>query len=244
MRNILILFIYLQFSSGISYGQKVNEVLQKMNDKFVAPKPLRFDTQYTLYKNYKTKVAQQTYTGLFVKNSENEVYIKIDNTEFLNTKKLALKINHKEKAMLITNRHEFSTGTFDVNKLLALCTISSFKDNKTHWEIILTPKELSGLTYSQIILNIGKNYLLQKQVFYYNVGFNFSKDYKKQALDYPRLEILYSGYNHKITELNKINSNVFFTIGQNNKVQVTTKFKGYEVADKRTHLKNKNKATN
>ncbi|MES2812045.1 MAG: hypothetical protein V4670_06205 [Bacteroidota bacterium] len=244
MKKTLVLFFSMQLFSTIAYGQKVNEVLQKMNERFIAPKPLRFDTKYILYKDHKTKSVQQSYTGLFVKNNQNEVYLKIDKTEFINTKKVSLKINHGEKAMLISNKVEFSTGTFDVNKLIAYCTISSFKDYKTYWEIILTPKEYSGLNYTQIVLNIGKNYLLQKQVFFYNTGFNFSKDYRKQALDYPRLEIMYSGYNKKVTELSKINTNVFFTISQTNKVQATDKYKNYEVADKRTHLKNKSKATN
>jgi hypothetical protein len=146
--------------------------------------------------------------------------------------------------MLISDKQNFSTGNFDVSKLVDFCKITSFKDYKTYWEIILTPKQFSGLNYSQIVLNISKSYLIQKQVFYYNSSVDFSKNYNKQDLDYPRLEIIYSGYTDKIVEKNKINTNGFFTISKNNKALATTKFKDYEVTDRRTNSKNKNKATN
>lgn len=240
----IITYLFIIACSTLSFGQKVNEVLQKMSEKITAPNVFCFDTKYSLYKDQKTNVAKQTYLGFFIKNQNNEIYYKIDNTEFINTKKMGLKINHKQKAMSITNSQDFSTGSFDISKLMAFCTISSFIDNKTFWEIILTPKELSGLNYSQIVLNIGTNYLLQKQVFYYNTGFNLSNDYKKQLLDYPKLEIIYSGYNNKVNEVNKINTSLYFKINQNNKIQATEKYKNYEVVDTRTNLINKNKAAN
>ncbi|WP_300570702.1 hypothetical protein [Flavobacterium sp.] len=210
-----------------------------MNAPFTAPKVLQFNTTYNLYKDYKTKVVHQTYSGTFLKNVSNEIYLKIDKTEFINTKKLSLKINHGEKAMIVSNSQEFSTGQFDVSKLIEFCKISSFKDFKSYWEIILVPKEFSGLNYSQIVINVSKNYVLQKQIFYYNTGMNFSKDYKNQDLSNPRLEILYSTNNSSVN-LSKINTNVYFTINKNNKVSVTAKYKNYEVSDKRNNKLNKN----
>lgn len=225
-------------------AQTVNEVFKKVNAQFTAAKPLQFNTKYNLYKDHKSNVVHQSYTGMFLKNASNEVYMKIDKTEFINANKLSLKINHSEKAMLIANKQEFSTGDFDVSKMLDFCTISSFKDLKAYWEIVLIPKELSGLNYSKIVLNINKKYLIQKQVFYYNTGINFSNDYRKQELNYPRLEILYSNHNDKVVNFSKINTNVFFTINKNNKVSATPMYKSYEVTDKRTNSKNKNKPSN
>ncbi len=238
VKHNIFLVIGLLLSITIS-GQSVGDVFKKMNAPFTAPKVLQFNTTYNLYKDYKTKVVHQTYSGTFLKNVSNEIYLKIDKTEFINTKKLSLKINHGEKAMIVSNSQEFSTGQFDVSKLIEFCKISSFKDFKSYWEIILVPKEFSGLNYSQIVINVSKNYVLQKQIFYYNTGMNFSKDYKNQDLSNPRLEILYSTNNSSVN-LSKINTNVYFTINKNNKVSVTAKYKNYEVSDKRNNKLNKN----
>jgi hypothetical protein len=242
VKNNIFLVIGFLLSITMS-GQSVGDVFKKMSAQFTAPKVLQFNTTYNLYKDYKTKVVHQTYSGSFLKNASNDIYMKIDKTEFINTKKLSFKINHGEKAMIISNRQEFSTGEFDISKLIDFCKISSFKDFKSYWEIILVPKELSGLDYSQIVINVSKNYLLQKQVFYYNTSMNFSKDYKNQTLSNPRLEILYSS-NNKNVNLSKINTDLYFTINKDNKVSVTAKYKSYEVSDKRNNKLNKNKFTN
>ena len=95
------------------------------------------------------------------------------------------------------------------------------------------PKEFSGLNYSKIVLNIGKNYLIQKQVFFYNTNMNFSKNYRKQELTTPRLEILYNNYTYKNIQLAKLNTAKFFIVNKENKVLATSAYKSYEVNDNR-----------
>lgn len=226
----LLVFVILPI---VSFGQTANDVLKKMNNNFIASKAIQFQTKYNLYKDHNTKTITESYNGLFIKNASNDVYMKIDNTEFINTSKSSLKVNHKEKAMMISDGQKFSTGEFDINKLLEYSKINSFKDYSSYWEIILVPKEFSGLNYSKIILNIAKNYLIQKQVFFYNTNMDFSKNYRKQELSTPRLEILYSNYTYTNTHSAKINTAKFFIVNKENKVLATSAYKSYEVNDNR-----------
>lgn len=231
--KFLLLSAFVLLSVSVS-GQNANEVFKKMSQQLSDKKPLQFDTKYDLYRDAKTQTVHESYKGNFRKNQNNDVYMKIGNTEFINAGKTALKINHDQKAMVVTDREQFSTGDFDVSKLQKFCKIQSFKPMKDYWEIILVPNEFSGLTYSKIVLQVGKNYLLKKQTFFYNSGINFSNDYRKQDISKPRLEISYTNYNHNPVSAQLLNSASFYNLSKANKPMATARYKSYEIIDKRT----------
>lgn len=228
-------------SSFVMYSQTANEILKKMNAQFIIAKTMKFDSKYNLYKTHQSNKVYETYSGFFLKNAKNDIYMRIDKTEFINDKDYSLKINHKEKAMLIQEKTHFSTVIDDVSKLWQFCEVSSLKDFKKYWEIILVPKKLSGLTYSKIILIVNKSYLIDKEIFYYNTPMNFSKDYKNQDSDYPRLEVLYSNYSNN-GDTSLINTDSYFLIN-NGKVIPRAKYKNYQVTDNRNKGIKKNKSS-
>lgn len=226
------------------FGQTPKEIITKINDQLTAAKPLHFETSYKLYKNIKSQTVHESYKGVFQKNSQNELYMKIGDTEFINLKNCSIKLNPNEKAMAISNPQGFSLGSFDFNKLLTLCSIPSYKDYKTYWEIRLVPNKFSGLNYEKIVLQVNKNYTIKRQIFYFNSGYDFSKDYTKQEISNPRLEVEYSNYNNNSVKTSMFNSSLFFTIAKNNKIAPTAKYKGYEIMDQREIKLNTNKRTN
>lgn len=239
-----IAFLFFIGGTTAIFGQTAKEIIAKINDQLTAAKPLHFETSYKLYKNIKSQTVHESYTGVFQKNSQNEIYMKIGDTEFINLKNCSIKLNPNEKAMVISNPQAFSLGTFDFNKLLTLCSIPSCKDYKTYWEIHLIPNKFSGLNYEKIVLQVNKNYTIKKQQFYFNSGYDFSKDYTKQEISNPRLEIDYSNYNNNPVKTPKFNSGLFFTIAKNNKIIPTAGYKGYEISDQREIKLNNNKRTN
>jgi hypothetical protein len=242
MRKIILILISFHLALASSYSQGVNEVLKKAGSHFTDSKPFQFNSEYSLYKDHNTNTVHQKYDGIFMKNAENDVYMKIDQTEFINTKKYSLKINHKQKAMSLSNNQVFSSGELDVNKLLQFCKISSYKDYKSFWQIVLTPKEFSGLNYSKIVLNVNKDFNIKEQIYYYNTNLNFSKDFNNQELSKPRLEIKYSNHNNNPVKV--IDTDLYFKINKDNKPSVVLKYKAYEFSDLRTNTKIKNKPTN
>jgi hypothetical protein len=229
-----IFYISVLLSCCIGYTQTVSEVFQKMGNLYSVAKPLQYKSSYALYKDSDSKKIEQSYKGIFYKNSLNEIYMKIGETEILNSKAVNLKISHPEKAVEISDPINNYFGNFDVKPLLNLCKIESFKDYKTYWEITLITKKYSNLPYSKIVIQIAKNYFLQKSIFYYNTAVNFSKDYRAPNAYYPRLEVINTNYNRNPVNSSFFNSNSYFILSRKKQYVMTARLGKYEVIDQRT----------
>ncbi|PXY41169.1 hypothetical protein DMB65_09450 [Flavobacterium cheongpyeongense] len=228
------LFIISFLSASVfGHAQTVNEVLQRMGKQYSSAESLQYNSNYTLYKTAESKKPEQAYKGFFRKNPQNEIYMKIDQTEILNSKSINLKISHSEKAILISDPLQSYFGNFDINPLLDLCKIESFKDFKIYWEIILIPKKYSNLPYSKIVVQISKKYFLQKSVFYYNTAVNFSKDYRSPKSYMPRLEVTNLNFNRKAVNASLFADKTYFDFLSKNKYVTATRLKNYEIIDQR-----------
>lgn len=233
MFHKVILFISFLTISTIGYSQTANEVLQQMGKQYSTAQPLQYDSNYALYKSAESKKIEQSYKGLFVKNAANELYMKIDQTEILNSKSINLKISHPEKAIQIGDPIKNYFGSLDIKPLLDLCKIESFKDFKTYWAITLTAKNYSNLPYSKIVIEISKKYYLQKSVFYYSTAVNFSKDYRVPKSYYPRLEVTNTNFNRKPVNAALFASKNYFTSSGGHKYILAERLQHYEIIDQR-----------
>ncbi|MFD1602335.1 hypothetical protein ACFSJW_18850 [Flavobacterium artemisiae] len=231
-QKIILLISFLAIAT-IGYSQRVNDVLEKMGKQYSSSQPLQYNSTYSLYTSAESKTIEQTYKGMFIKNSDNDVYMKIDQTEILNSKTINLKISNSEKAIQIADPIKNYFGNFDIKPLLDLCKIESFKDYKTYWEITLTAKNLSNLPYSKIIIQISRKYFLQKSIFYYNTSVNFSKDYRNPKSYYPRLEVINTNFNRKTVNENLFKTKNYFTATGKSKYTLAERLKSYEVIDQR-----------
>lgn len=230
-QKVLLIISFFTIGS-IGYSQTVNEVLEKMGKQYSIAEPLQYNSNYVLYKTADSKKIEQEYKGVFNKNASNEVYMKIDQTEMLNSKTTNLKISHSEKAIEIADPMKNYFGDFDIKPLLDLCKIESFRDLKTYWEVTLTAKKYSALPYSKIIVQISKKYFLQKSIFYYSTAVNFSKDYRAPKSYYPRLEVTNTNFNRKAPNPLLFTTSYYFTVNKN-KYTPVERLKNYEVIDQR-----------
>jgi hypothetical protein len=237
LKKIICIWGLLYCSLGYSQTT-VKEIFQKMGKQYSVAKPLQYKTSYVLYKDFDSKKMEESYNGFFYKNAQNEMYMKIGNTEILNTKKVNLKISHPEKMIEINNPLPNYLGDFDMKPLLDLCKIEKCIAFKSYWEITLHTKQFSSLPYSKIIVRISKTYFIQKQVFYYNTITNFSKDYRKPDGHYPRLEVNYSNFNRNPISPSVFNSNTYFTSLGKKSVVLSQKLKNYGVVDQRSVANN------
>ncbi|OWP84476.1 hypothetical protein BWK59_05160 [Flavobacterium davisii] len=230
IHKILISICFL-ISSAIQC-QTSDQVMKSMIAKYTEPKALKFEIKYNLYKNHFTNTIHESYLGTFIKNPKNEVLMKVGTNEIVTTKKYVVQVDHKHKTMLLNNPPRSSSNlTKDIENLVSLCEETSFKDYIDHWEITYVPKQFSGLLYSKILLKINKDHTLKKQVFYYNTKYNFSRDYKKDLSEFPRLEMIYSHYIHNVP-LDLINSDLYIKIN-NKTIIATSKYKSYKIFDSR-----------
>jgi len=220
-------------ASTLGYAQTVNDVLQRMGKQYSTAESFQYNSNYVLYKTADSKKPEQAYKGFFYKNPQNEIYMKIDQTEILNSKSINLKISHSEKAIQIADPLKNYFGNFDIKPLLDLCKIESFKDFKVYWEITLTAKNYSNLPYSKIIIQISKKYFLQKSIFYYNTAVNFSKDYRAPKSYLPRLEVTNTNFNRKAVNPSLFTTKYYFTASGQNKYVPAERLKNYEIIDLR-----------
>ncbi|WP_445722320.1 hypothetical protein [Flavobacterium sp.] len=230
MKKRIVLFLFLiNFSLN---AQTVETVLSKLNTEYSSAKALQFETKYNLYKNKTAKQVYESYSGVFKKNERNEMYQKIDKTEFISSKKLSLNIIHPDELIIVSNSEPMNNSAFELKKLLEFCKIKSFADKKNYWELTLESKPFSGLEYSEVVIQINKNYFIQKQLFYYNTAINFSSDFSKQDIDLPVLEIIYTNFNR-----NKIEDSYFdvskYIMESNKTIKPSKKYPRYTVEDQR-----------
>jgi len=232
------IFVWLLFYCCFGYSQTVSTVFKKLGEQYSVAKPLQYQSKYVLYKDFDSKKIEESYKGSFYKNSQNEIYMKIGDTEILNSKSVNLKISHPEKAIEISNPVPTYYGDFDMKPLLELCKIEKFIDYKSYWEITLTVKPFSSLPYSKIIVMVSKTYFLQKQVFYYNTATNFSQDFRKPDVHYPRLEIVYANYNRNAVNASIFKNSTYFTASGKDGIVLSPRLKNYEIVDQRNNSNN------
>lgn len=235
LRKIICVLCLLCYTLG--YSQDAKEIFKKVGDQYAIAKPLQYKMSYVLFKDFDSKKIEESYSGIFYKNAQNEMYSKIGNTEMLNTKKVNLKISHPEKMIEINKPVSNYKGDFDIKPLLDVCKIEKCVDLKTYWEITLTTKSFTGLPYSKIVVRVSKAYFIQKQVFYYNTPSDFSKDYRKPDTHYPRLEVTYTNFNREPVNTSIFNSETYFT-SSGKSIVLSQQLKKYEIVDQRNVANN------
>jgi len=214
-------------------GQTVDEILLSVHKQYSLNKTLQFRSTYNLYKTITSKDVEESYQGNFYKNVADSYFMKINHTDILNTPKVNLRVNHDEKAILVTNIDDKVSTDFDIKSMLISYDRKLLKDHGTHWEIVLSAKKLSSEPYYKIILHVAKDYLLKKQVFYLANRINFSKDFRKSDLSQPVLEVIYSEYTRNNNTENRFNSSNYINISNSGKITLSDKIKGYELIDER-----------
>jgi len=215
------------------YGQQSGKsVLEKVRAQYASNKFIQFNTVYNLYKTHDAKTITQTQKGSYLKNPQNDIFIKIGAVEYYLNNKVSTQVNHDEKMILVTNPGKLKKDEFNIDELLKWFSMGSFKDKVSYWEIELLGKQGSSLPYSRIILTIGKDFNIQRQVFYYNTPINFSNDYSKPDNQSPRLEAIYSKHSNAVIAGAKFNSTQYYTI-IGNKIKLSSKYSNYQVVDQR-----------
>jgi hypothetical protein len=225
--------VWVLFFGVLGYCQTISEVFQKVAKQYSSAQALQYKSSYALYKDADSKKVEESYAGVFFKNASNEVYIKIGPTEILNSKTVNVRVSGAQKAVLVSDPVKNYFGEFDMKPLLELCKVDSFIDYGTYWEITLIVRQFSALPYSRIVVQINKNYFLQKQVFYYSNAMNFSKDYRAPDGHYPRLEVINTEHNRNPVNASLFLNKTYFSLLSANKIVLVARLKKYEIIDKR-----------
>lgn len=201
-KNFLSIYIAL-FGMLISYAQeaKVNTILKTYTKKILEDKGHQVTINYKIYKGHKQTEPHESMTGIVVKQGAKS-YTKMGEVEIVNTPKMYLKINHKEKAMLLNNGVVAPDQlNMNIDEFLQYAKAEITNENASSWTILLTPKgKITQLPFSKLIIEMEKKtYRVKRQVFYYYSQLNFSENFKENDFANVKLEANYSNYSKRYT---------------------------------------------
>ncbi len=214
--------------------EDAKSILKEFKDRYSNRENHQADLSYKVFKGHDAKIPHENSKGIYYKKG-NSVYSKIAEAEIINTPSLYLKINHKEKAILIANGTNLSASAnqFNLDQLFQFLDIDTLVVNPTSWKIVLKAKPITQLPYSTVEIEIDKStYNLKRQVFYYINKIDFSKELKKSDIASVKLEVTYKNYKtKKFTLTNKVFDIKQYISKKNAKYIAVNKYKGYDIVD-------------
>lgn len=230
VHTTLILFILL-FSNCI-YSQdekRVTEILSKSESIYKTSKNLAINMNYKLYTSYLSNKISESYNGkMFSQNKST--YIKIHNTEFLQTETLSLKINHDQKMLVVFKN---SVDNSNMNPMNITGFLKNFKSKKiidkgTYWICTLQTGKYTQMMYGKVELYINKkNYKIEKQILYLLEKAMFKDSKGIEKYDFPRLEITINDL-----DINEVDKKTAFDIKtyiikEGNQIKPSKKYSNY-----------------
>lgn len=244
--NKQIIVITITFlMSCIVFGQdKVANILKSYTKALKEQESYQVGITYKIYNGHLKEVPHETTTGVFLKLKEKQ-YTKIDGVEILNTPNIHIKVNHKEKAILVADGVVAQMVDLNFEELFKYLQAKITKETASKWIITFSPNGngLTQLPFEKLLLEIEKNtFRVQRQVFFYFQQMNFAKKRKEKDISKVKFEVLYKNYktaNFSISK-NVFNSTNYILLKKTAIVPIN-KYGGYEIVDARSKREKGNK---
>lgn len=172
--------------------------LKKVRAQYDNIESMQLYTHYMLYKGHYSDSIQTEYNGMYFKQN-HDYYRKIQNTEIINSvsNHIYIKINHDQKAILISDPVNYSAVDFDIKKTFKQCKDILVKEKGNNNVITLLIKNKTDIPYSKIEIEINKNYYIKEIALFYSIKMNFSSSVFKQDYRFPKLVIKYNDFKKK-----------------------------------------------
>lgn len=207
MRKVYLYLLLLHFAIPFVQGQQkltASQVLDKAIEVNKAKTYISYNSNYALYKDYKTTSPYETYDGVVLrKNGVN--YLRIKNTEFVTFNDYGLKINHDQKAVVMekgnSNIKELPTSVESYTKGFKSKLLPS---DGQYYICELNPPKISQIMLHKVVLHIKKSdFSVAKQVLYLVEKMEVKNKSGLTEYSVPRLEISF-----KKREKNETKDNV------------------------------------
>ena len=195
MKSIIVLIVCL-LTKAYLFGYSGEELLQKITVKYSKMESIQFQTKYDLYKGHKSNEIISSYEG-FIYRKDNELYQKIDKTEFVYGKDFFLKISHKEHVLVLDSEQKTMTSDIDLSQFKNDVREVKVKEFESSYKLVIYYKSYSQVPFSCVTMLIDRDSELITQMdFYYTNPTDFSKETLKRELDLAHLRVTF--FNIKI----------------------------------------------
>lgn len=232
MKFVKFIFVVFLFQITVSYSQndnKIIEIINKSTEKYLGKSSIAISLSYNLFGSYSSKKVIQTYNGISV-SSNKKSYLKIHNTEFINTPDLSFKINHDQKLALIylsnKNNGVDTQNPINIKEFLKYFNKKTLTTIGNSWVIELETSVLTQMPYGKVKIYINKtDFTIERQVLYL---LDSIPQNQGEAL-IPRLEIVFNELKKTDSEIASLLNLNKFLIKQSNSYVLTRQFDSYKL---------------
>lgn len=233
MKRLIFFIAFLFFSSNVSYGITVTELIQKMQQVYNDKSTFEYHCTYELFKGHTSNLVEESYKGYMFRN-RSEVYQKIDETEFVYAKDYFLQISHSEKLVALAQPQKLITTNVDLNVALKNCSKTNLEEKDGYFAITLIIKNSSNLPFSVIKMRIDKKkYYLERLDIYYTDLTDFSKEDGKKDEDKSHLKITFDSPKFDPKNQNYFVLEKYITKSNSGILNLTDKYSTYHLIDNR-----------
>lgn len=196
--KLILNIVFILVTSISVYAESGKSFLKKVRANYENIESLQLYTHYMLYKGYYSDSVQSEYNGVYYKFNK-DYYRKIQNTEIINSvsHNILIKINHDQKAILISDPVDYSAVDFDIKKTFKQCKDILVKEKGNNNVVTLLIKDETDIPYSKIEIEINKSYYIKEIALFYSTKMNFSGSVFKQDFQFPKLVIKYNDFKKK-----------------------------------------------
>lgn len=222
-------------ASVLNNGKEIltgKDYLKKIKANYEGIESLEIQMQYKLYKGYVSNQLFQSYNSIYYKDGAS-TYRKIDQTEIIGNEKMTVKINHSEKAIMLSSPMPASAFDADLEGTIAFCSDILVARGAKETTISMLIKAKTDLPYGRVDIKIDNNFWIKEMTLYYSQLLDFSESYQQKDMAYPRLVISYDVFNNKWKDKEGLVDLSNYVIENNKKISPAAKLGNYEILDYR-----------
>lgn len=210
------------------------DIIKKSHDMYTNLDRYSFETNYKSFGSYDDTEVLENYNGKMIRK-DKQVYLRTNNTIFLNSQDKNLKIYGDEKvieAYKAVKQDAIKQSPIFITEMLKQYKHKDFEESTKHFICTLQAGYITQMPYGKIIIYINKKtYAIEKQIFYMLAKLPYvSNKTGERKTGNPRIEIELKSFKTTINnqELNQINlSNYVKTSGS--KLLAVGEFKDFTI---------------
>jgi len=226
----IIMVLQLFISTAVAQKNDKQLFLKYINaakNHYLPTDSFEIDLQYNIYQEHTDTKPEEQYKGKIVVN-KGDLYNKLHQTETIQFKDIQVKINHDEKAMLISKVSiQENIDILNFEKFIDVFDKVRVTEINSSIKCELIAPKITQLPYQRIELFFNKkDYTINKQVLYFFQKVNYTtNDTEKTST--PKMEIVFIKKG-KISDASVLSQKKYVSI-VNNKIQVAKAFKAYTI---------------
>ena len=223
------IFSQLSLASEDAYAY-----LAKVRSNYLNTKSFMVEMDYALYKGHQGDSLVENYESLYYSKSDKSSYRKIREVEIITEKNTELKINHAQKTIILSRSRDLSIFEVSLESSLKICENISIEIKGANRIVHLFMKQGQDIQYSKLSIEINPDFLVQSISIFYSNKINFSLDYFKPIMDYPKLVVTYENYKNKWKDSKELINIPKYVGISDTAVVAASPYQDYKIIDMRT----------